>query len=49
MISKAQILSRGLSFTGKSYSKNQDHMTYNGKVTFTFVVLPHKPRFQTDT
>ena len=29
----------------KSYSKNQIHMTYNGKVICTFVVLPHKTRF----
>ena len=33
----------------KSYSKSQDHMTYSGKVIQTFLVLPHKSRFQTET
>ena len=38
-----------VSFTHfKPYSKNQDHM-YNGKLICTFVVLPHKPRFQAET
>ena len=47
MIILAQIY-RLVSFTNfKSYSKNQDHMTYDGKFICTFVVLPHKPRFQT--
>ena len=46
----AKILSFGLfhSFL-KSYSKSQDQMTYNGKVIFTFVVLPRKHRFQTES
>ena len=33
----------------KSYSKNQDRMTYNGKVICISVILPHKPCFQTET
>ena len=46
MISLAQILSFAFFH---SYSKNQDDMTYNSKVICTFVVLPHNPRFQTET
>ena len=38
-----------VSFTHfKSCSKNQDHMTSYGEVIYTSVVLPHKPRFQTE-
>ena len=39
-----------VSFTHfKSHFKNQDHVTYNGKVICTFVILLHKPRLQTET
>ena len=33
----------------KLYSKNQNHITYNGKGICAFVVLPHKPCFQIET
>ena len=35
-------------FIRKKNSKNKDNITHNGEVICTFVVLPHRPRFQTE-